>query len=161
MFFREFIAQQWARYERLKDREQTLMIITLVVIGFVCFVWLIWDPIHERMNKEQQRFHDEIALQTELRSLRPPKVNPAVSANTDQSLLAVVNDSTASKGINLKRVEPREDSSLRIWIDNVKFNDLMLWIQSLQINHAVIVDNISMDRGAASGRVNAVMVLTR
>ncbi len=45
--------------------------------------------------------------------------------------------------------------------DGVEFNKLITWIASLQSNHNVKVDTISLDRIDNAGFVNTALVLTR
>lgn len=159
MDFREMIAQQWARYERLSDREQWLVIGSSVFILLAFFVFFIWEPLHTAQKSAKNRYFDEMALQEELKGLQQ---RPAGAlASSDQSLLAIVNASTAENGINLKRVEPRNDDSLRIWVDNIPFNQLMGWVSVLKNQHGVNVETISMDRTESSGYINTALVLTK
>lgn len=163
MNFREMLAYQWARYERLSDREQMLTICTGLVFLVVFFVFFVWDPIHDARDEAQQRYKQELELQAQISAFKQagPQTGSTTVTSQDQSLLAIVNKTTADQRISLKRVEPKNDQSLRVWVDNVQFNRLIVWLELLQINHGVSVDTLSMDQTQTPGSVNTALVLER
>lgn len=163
MNFRGLVAQQWARYERLSDREQLLAICTVLVILLVFLVYFVWDPVHDARDQAQQRYEAEIMLNAEIAAMKKSRrsATPSTVTSQDQSLLAIVNETTAKQGISLKRVEPKNDQSLRVWVDNVPFNSLLVWLDLLNKNHSVSVEKLSVDQTLTPGSVNTALVLKR
>ena len=127
------------------------------------FTYFIWDPVAQAQDAAEQRYEEEFKLQSELLSLQMQKRPQKASTGdvSDQSLLAVVNESTSARGISLKRVEPKNDQSLRVWIENVSFNQLIAWIGLLQKNHGVSIETITLDRTPISGYINTALVVSR
>lgn len=160
MDLREMIAQQWARYERLNDREQLLVIATSCIFILGMLIILIWEPLHNARETARSHYYEELELQDQLQGLQGGKAGSSPT-KSNRSLLAIVNASTAENGINLKRVEPRNDESLRIWMDNIQFNQLIGWISSLQNQYGLQVETISLDKSDTEGYVNSALVLTR
>lgn len=76
-----------------------------------------------------------------------------------QSLFGLAN--TTSKGfqINFKRYEPVGDNALSLWMENVSFNNLILWLERLDKRHGVSVREISVERLGVEGSVNVRLVL--
>nr|VFK39850.1 MAG: Type II secretory pathway, component PulM [Candidatus Kentron sp. TC]VFK57170.1 MAG: Type II secretory pathway, component PulM [Candidatus Kentron sp. TC] len=73
-----------------------------------------------------------------------------------QSLLIVVDNSAKKAGISrdVKRIEPASQESVRVWIEEVAFDNLVRWLGELRAA-GVYSDNIAIERRKVSGRVNA------
>lgn len=76
-----------------------------------------------------------------------------------QSLFGLAN--TTSKGfqIGFKRYEPVGENALNLWMENVSFNSLVLWLERLDKRHGVTVREISVERLPTEGLVNVRLVL--
>jgi len=159
--FQDVVAQQWARYERLNDKEQLLVIVLffLLIAGFLFFV--VVQPLQTAKQSAENRYTQELKLQQQLHSLDPQKKVKQSGVDTNQSLLAIVNSTTATLGISLKRVEPKNNELLRVWIEQVSFNQLMVWLAALENEYNIKLDSISLDKSETAGTVNTALVLAR
>jgi len=161
MEIRDFISQQWARYERLSDREQWLVIGTGIVVMTALFVFVIWEPLHSARAKVVREYAIAKQMQQTLSRYRASNTQNSVPASAQQSLLAIVNETTETRQIQLKRVEPKSNQSLRVWVEQVSFNQIIAWIAQLQKQHGITVETISIDRTDQAGYVNLALVLQR
>jgi general secretion pathway protein M len=87
----------------------------------------------------------------------------ATDGDEHRSLLAVV-DQTAKQSqlaSAVKRIEPEGQELVRVSLERASFDDLVLWLGSLQRNFAVRVADVSIERQAETGRVNARLTLKR
>ncbi|MEX2327090.1 MAG: type II secretion system protein GspM, partial [Pseudomonadales bacterium] len=75
-----------------------------------------------------------------------------------QSLLSEVSRSALEFNINPNRLQPEGTGGVSVWFDGVVFDDLMLWLQE-QSAQGIYVQQVSIDRQAAAGKVNARIVL--
>ena len=61
----------------------------------------------------------------------------------------------------MKRIEPDGQELVRVSLEQASFDDMVTWLGSLQRSFGVSVADVSIDRQAASGRVNARITLKR
>lgn len=67
------------------------------------------------------------------------------SRDPGQSLLGIANRSSKSFNINFKRYEPVGDSGLRLWLEQISFNNMILWLERLDKQFGIQVKEISVE----------------
>jgi len=72
-----------------------------------------------------------------------------------QSILSLASQSAQAHNISFKRFEPFAENGLRIWLDNIAFNDMLTWLTQIQKQYGIEVHQISIDRGKSSGMISA------
>ena len=79
---------------------------------------------------------------------------------TGQSLLSLVDQTARSSviGSSLKRVEPEGEGSVKVWLEQAAFDDMISWLVALEQQHGLSVATITIERQAV-GRVDANMTL--
>ena len=82
--------------------------------------------------------------------------NTQVSNRRGRSLVAMVNESSREYQLEISRVEPKAQNSVRLWLDAVKFNDLITWFGVLHEQYGIAIQDISIDQTDTAGvvRVN-------
>ncbi|MGD8742418.1 MAG: type II secretion system protein GspM, partial [Granulosicoccaceae bacterium] len=85
----------------------------------------------------------------------------AVARQSFGSLLGVINSTARPvlKDAVLKRVEEDRANSVRVWIEAVAFDDLLLWLGDLQRGYGITASSLSAERLGKPGRVNARLIL--
>ncbi len=78
---------------------------------------------------------------------------------TGQTLLTIVSRTAQEFQIKPNRLQPEGDANVSVWFDEVGFNDLVRWLQSLDRKEGISVQQISVDRQEKPGVVNARIVL--
>jgi general secretion pathway protein M len=83
------------------------------------------------------------------------------AAGNGTSLLTLVDQTAKSAGLgtSVKRVEPQGDDKLRVQLEQVSFDQMILWLDSLKQEHGVVAINVIVDRQTESGQVNARLLL--
>jgi general secretion pathway protein M len=95
---------------------------------------------------------------TEIQVLRQgaTKRNPAGG-----SLLATTDSSARAHGLAkaVKRVQPEGQRSVRVWLEQAPFDDVMLWLNTLAGDYGIRVDGVVVDPTDAPGLVDLRAVL--
>ncbi len=151
-----------AQYENLEDRDRLAIKLLLV---FVCSVIMIVGMILPASNYKAS---SEVRYRNSLEALVWMQENTALVGNVsqqgssrdpNQSLLGIANKTSKGFSLSFKRYQPVGDFGLSLWLDDVPFNHVMLWLERLDKRHGISVDEISIDRDEQDGLVNVRLVL--
>ena len=125
-----------------------------------------WAPLQDDILSLEKQVQEQQAVKrwmqqsaTEVEQLRGS--GSSQTRHDGRSLLAIV-DQTAKNsrlGSNLKRLEPEGSGVVKVWLEQVSFDDMMAWLLSLETQQGLIVSTITIDRQESSGHVNARMTL--
>ncbi len=134
------------RWHALSAQDQRAIGIVLVVILIAMYYLLIFAPLSARHTEDEKRLVSMqktlIWMQTaaiEAKRLQAIGVS-AVPRAGRRSLLALV-DQTARDGKlgkALKRVEPRSNGLVRVWLEKAVFDDVLRWLVVLNTEGAVV-----------------------
>lgn len=152
-------AKTW--YQALPSRDAAI-VRGLAVVASLCLVYLwIWVPVENYRASAQAKLQSEMTLHRTLKE-NAYKVSGAKQngAPVGQSVLAIVNSTSRAKDIKLSRFEPEGENGLRIWLDKVKFDDVVDWLDLLENEQGVRVTQINIDK-VEPGTVNLRAVLQR
>jgi general secretion pathway protein M len=125
-----------------------------------------WNPLTASVSRLQQSVEEQQALKQWMQQAAAEvnQLRGAAGASDDhRSLLAVVDQTSKQSqlGPAVKRIEPDGQELVRVSLEQASFDDMMSWLGSLQRSFGVSVADVSIDRQAASGRVNARITLKR
>ena len=146
-------------FNALTERDQLIVkVLAGIIVAALFFAW-VWQPLH----KSNQAAHSSLASEMKFHafmkdnahkvSASAPSFNPAQG-----SILGTVNQLAKAKGIALKRFEPEGSNGLRVWLDKVEFNKAIDWLELLEAEKGIAVEQISIDK-VSSGIVNIRVVL--
>ncbi|HBC34601.1 MAG TPA: type II secretion system protein M, partial [Marinobacter adhaerens] len=76
-----------------------------------------------------------------------------------RALMALVTRSAGEAGLSLQRFEPSGEDAIRVWLENVPFAEVAAWLERLNGNHGVVIDQAAMDRASEPGRVSVRLTL--
>jgi len=152
----------------LAPRER-LMVSAAAGIVILALVFLLaWEPLASRVTQLQQSVDEQQALKqwmqqaaVEARQLRGAAGSTAAGAN--RSLLAVVDQTSKQSrlGSAVKRIQPDGQDLVRVTLEQASFDDVVLWLGTLQRSYGVNVVDAAIDRQANAGRVNARLTLKK
>lgn len=159
--------QNW--YHGLQQRERQLVLAASVVIAATMFYLIIWEPIHKSIAEQTQKYQSQVGiLQWMQNAANEVKILKASgSANrkvsSTQAVTLLVEKSAASAGIKpyLSRLESTSNKGARVTIDAASFDQLLLWLNTLQTQYGISVTSANLDRNDKPGAVNARMTLKR
>lgn len=151
-------------YSGLSHRDQTALKL-LAVFGLVVIVVYGVVIPSQHFNKEaQQRYIDNrdtlVWMKANRQAAEASRQSSKGLAGGD-SLLNIANTSAKAFQLAVKRVEPVGENGLSIWLENIPFNNVILWLDSMTKRYGIAVKEISVDQaGEKSGLVNIRLVIT-
>lgn len=150
----------WAWYESATPREQRYLKIGAGVVGALLIWLLLVSPLmtfsaSARADYLQQR--ETVAwMQANRHRVGGPALQPRAPG---ESLLGIANQTARAVGISFRRYQPTGDNGLNLWLESVPFNQLMPWLETLERNHGVVADELTITRRDEPGLVDARIVL--
>lgn len=155
--------KQW--FSTLNSRERRILISGFIVLLIMLTYLLIWEPLVSesaslRTSVEAQQ-KTYAWMQQAAQEVRKLSVHSGNAKKPAGSLLGTIN-STAKPALNgaiLKRVEEDRQQGVRVWIEQVAFDELVLWLGQLQEKHGIRVSSLVSERHGKDGRVNARLIL--
>lgn len=156
--------KEW--WHNLQPREQRILLGGAVALLLLMLYALVWDPYQQEMS----RLRDSVSakrldLQTmqqaaaEIEALRHGGAGGVLPAG--QSIMALVDGSSKQFNISagIKRIQPEGERSVKVWAEQVPFDDLIRWLDDLQKRSGIAVHTISIERQEVAGLVNVRMEL--
>ena len=153
-----------SRFEKREARALLGGAGALVIIGLYL---LAFEPylaykanLDEAVREQRSVLTWMLTASQEVQHLREQR--PGKRAGTGQSLLAAVDKSARAAGItsSIKRLEPEGENGVRVWLQQAKFDTLVLWLGQLKSQHAISVHDLRLDRQDSPGIANGRIVLT-
>jgi len=157
-------------FESLEAREQVF----IVGGGLVVMVALVWALVWLPLDKSQRELAASVAnweqSLTELRPLKTlaasqPTTGAAIAASSRQAPIIIVDETLRSRGLEQyrRRSQPTSNNGIRVEFENVAFDDLVLWLGDLSVQHSMHVQaaSLSVASRAGPGRINASLTLER
>jgi len=154
------------RWQQLAPREKQLLILMSVVVLITLFYFALWKPLKtgiedgELRIKAQTRALMEIRKQAaEVRQLRASGAASRTTVKDSSSLLGLIERSAKQKNIkgSLQKVQPEGQREVRVWMENVAFDQLISWLDLLTNRYGIQISEISLEHsntpGIVSGRI--------
>ena len=160
------VDQNRARFLALSMRERvillaggSLLILVVVYLGLI-------EPalIARRARIDALSSSRAMAAQLEAASAAVSAGRPgAIAQGNGVSLLAAVDQSTRSGvlGKAPERLQPEGEHEVKLWFDDVPFDNLSRWLAELQMQYGIQVQTLDVEVQSASGVVDARLSLTR
>lgn len=155
--------KQW--WKELSQREQRIVMAGAVLVFILAVYLFAWEPMLKeraslRASVEKLREDRDWMLEAADKAKRL-RGSGAVARQPVTSLLGVINATARPvlKGAELKRVEEDRDAGVRVWIEAVAFDDMIIWLGDLKRRYGIDVSSISVERMGKPGRVNARLIL--
>jgi general secretion pathway protein M len=138
--------QNW--WQSLQKREQQLVQSAAVTIAVAAFYWLLWAPLHQSYQTQQQQLRQVSQQLLQVRSF------PAVSAQTkvQGSLTDIISSSARSHKVQVSRMQPQNDQ-MQVMLNDISFDQLLTWLHELQYQHKVSIVQLDLAAADAPGMV--------
>ena len=157
-------------YHGLQQRERQLVLAASIVITATLFYLIIWEPIHNSVAEQSQKYQSQSEIlqwmqnaANEVRLLKSSGSTNRRKVDSTQAVTLVVEKSANLAGIKpfLSKLESTSDKGARVTIDAASFDQLLLWLNTLQSQYGISVTSANLDRDDKPGTVNARMTLKR
>jgi len=152
------------QYEMIAPRDRIMLNCLIAFLVIVVGYFLVMRPAFNAVDEAQLALKGKQELLQWMKSNEHRVKSIAGSGSKakgrrpGQSLLALINQTSGRFQVPLKRYEPEGTDKLRVWVEDIPFNSLVRWLNSLESSNAVSVINISIDSQKESGIINAKVV---
>jgi general secretion pathway protein M len=156
--------KEW--FMALEARERRLVTAGGVVLVLLFIYVLMIDPLTSAYAELQDNVaHQKQTLlwmqqsARQVQGLKRSSSGPATGLG-GRSLLAVVDQSARSGGLGsaIKRIEPEGSKSVKVWLEQASFDQMILWLGQLTRAYQVEPDAITIEP-LGEGRVNVRLTL--
>ncbi len=159
--------QHW--YQGLQQRERQLVLAASAVIVITLLYLIIWEPIHTGVEVQTQKHHTQLEIldwmQTAATEVRTLQASGATKRriNSSQPVSLLVEKSATTAGLKpfLTKLESTSDKGARVTIDDASFDQVLLWLSTLQTQYGISVSSANLDRADKAGAIKARMTLDR
>ena len=159
--------QSW--YHGLQQRERQLVLAATIVVIATLLYLVIWEPIVNGVSDQTQKYESQVDIldwmQTAAIEVRTLKKTGAAKrrTNSSQPVTLLVEQSAMTAGLKpyIRKLESTSDKGARITIDEASFDQILLWLNTLQTQYGISVSSANLDRVDKPGAVNARMTLSR
>jgi general secretion pathway protein M len=153
-------------FEGLKPSERQLVVAAAVLLGIAIVYWALLAPLSSAVHSREQRIERKQQDLAWMRSVAGPIQQLSASqpgANAGESLVVVIDRSARQAGISsaLAGQSPNGDHGMRVRLENASFDNVVLWLSSLQQQYGIAIESASIDRADKPGIVSASIVLIR
>lgn len=154
--------------DSLEERERHYVVGGSIAVAIMLVYALLWAPFLDEVDQLGNRVkgHTETLSWMKnntslIKSARPASGSGAI--NRDQSLIAVIGQTTKNSAMSqsVKRVEENKDNSVRVWLEKAPFDQMIIWLESLQTHYGANITSINIDKQNETGIVNARLTLER
>ena len=164
--FNQQFSQLKDRFMAYEPRERAIIATAVSLLLLVALYTFALSPLYksvrDRSNHVIQKQQDLAWMQTLAPQLRALGVTRPV-INTNESIVVVI-ASTAGRANVASAITgqvPVGNNSVRVRLDNVQFDALVVWLGMLQSEFAINIDAADLAHGAQPGQVKAGLTLTR
>lgn len=159
--------QHW--YHGLQQRERQLVLAASAVIIVTLLYLIIWEPIVKGVDDQALKYQTQAEIldwmQAAAAEVSTLKASGAAkrTTNSSQPVSLLVEKSIATAGLKpyLRKLESTTDKGARITIDAASFDQVLLWLSTLQTQYGITVTSANLDRDDKAGAVNVRMTLNR
>lgn len=159
-----------AQYDQLPRRDQQALVVLGIAVLLGILYFAIWRPaagFHDSAVASRDSAAELLAWLEANRSAVQQlaggtggQASATVDRPTDgRALMALVTRSAGESGLALQRFEPSGDDAIRVWLDKVPFNQVAGWLETLNTNNGVEIEQASMDRQNEPGLVSVRLTL--
>jgi general secretion pathway protein M len=138
-------------FNNLTNSEQKLLLMGSLLIGIVLFWVMIYQPLVKHINSQ---VNIKSNIQQQLAEMR--SIQPALLANTNHQKAFFPENITFSSWVDqqmnqiglqqmVNRTEPIDNNTLTVWLSNAPFDQVVDWLQTIQQQNAVVVDQIDVN----------------
>lgn len=151
----------------LSPRDQRVLKLGGIALAAILAWLLVWEPLRQARDAARVRV---AAAVTDLATMRAaaPQLQALAGGNAPavrdgRSLLALADATARASGVGeaLLRVEPVAGGQVRVYFEGAGFDALVAWLEELETRQGVRVGDVSINRAAGVGRVDARMSLER
>jgi len=148
-------------YSSLPIRDRNLLTTAVVLVFITLFYLLVWEPVHQGRDQQQQQFKSQQEIyawmqsaSNEVMSLKGSGIRKVTS---NQPITLILENSATISGLkqNINKIESSGKSGAQVKIDSASFDQLLVWLNTLEQQHGVTITTASIERNDQPGTISA------
>lgn len=148
--------QQW--FNNLRRQEQLMLLLgSFVVLAYLLFA-VILSPMSASVSSLQQQnevaAESLVAVKALAKEYTALQKSGAGKTGSKQNLTRLIDTTVKQSQLTMNRFQPSSSGDVQVRFENAVFNDIVAWINILESDHGVMVKDLSISNGAATGLVN-------
>ena len=144
--------EHWQQLEQKEKQLISLLIATLLLAGGY---WLVWQPLQNDISNTQRKVNVQTQTLADVKAIGQKIINlqgGQVSSPEAGDLNQLVSRSAKRNKIMITRIQAKEDT-LQVWIDDVNFNQFTAWLEQLNKQYGIEIQNIDLSVSDKKGMV--------
>ncbi len=148
-------------FTNLNSREQKLVLAAIFFVLLYLPYQFIYEPFQaslDNMGVKTNRAIQNISwMKSKAVEVRQLTGAGGSTRKSSQSLLSLIETTSKKSKLNkkLRKVQPAGSTNVKVWLDEVSFDRLMQWLDSLVITHGLSIQDVTVEKQAETGIVNA------
>lgn len=150
-------------WDNLQRRERRMVLGGVIVTLLLLLYAVVVEPVAGELSRLQASVHERhVALawmQQAAQEVKQMNLGSQVPGDHD-SLLALVDSSARNHklGPGIKRLQPEGPRGVRVWLEQVPFDDVLSWVDALAAR-SVRITGLSVERSTVPGLVDLRIVV--
>ena len=148
-------------YNSLSLRDKNLLIAISCLLLVTLFYLIVWEPIHQGLDQQQQKFKSQQDIYSWMQSasneVKTLKRSGTRKAPSKQPIALTLENSANVSGLkkHISKIESSGKSGARVKIDSASFDQLLVWLNTLEQKHGVAITTASIERNDKAGTISA------
>jgi general secretion pathway protein M len=154
-----------AWYASLQQREQRVVALGAVALGFIIVIGGILMPLQSAVSRATQgtetRREDLAWMRANAPEIRARGAD--LPADTGEAPVVLVDRVGREAGLagSLRGTQPNTTGGVRVQLESAPFDTLVTWLDTLDRRYGLAIESITVDRTPAPGLVNASISFTQ
>jgi len=144
-----------AYWQQLEQKEKQLISILIATLLLAGGYWLLWQPLQNDITNTQRKVNVQAQTLLDVKRMGQ-KIIELQGGQAKQpeaiELNQLVSRSAARNKIVITRIQAKADN-LQVWIDEVNFNQFTTWLEQLNKQYGIVIQNIDLSVSDSKGMV--------
>ncbi|MCU7852392.1 MAG: type II secretion system protein M [Candidatus Thiodiazotropha sp. (ex Monitilora ramsayi)] len=150
-------------------REQLALILAAAALFLFLLYLMAWQPFSQAVEQKRLLVKSQQStlnwMQNNLTEIQHLRGSGGASrkAASNEALLTLVDRTAKQRQLRqrIQRIKPQGDQTVQLWVEQVAFDTLLIWLGELTQKYGIQIDSLNIDRQELPGLVNARLVLQR
>lgn len=148
------------KYNALSDKDRLWVNILAVLLAVFLIYQIVVGPALGYLSSASKSYQKQLESY-EWMIAKEPETRAQLESSQgsrEGSLLSIASATAKTHELSFNRFEPISDDRVRLWLEQVKFNNIVNWLGELEANQGISAVDISLD-SAAPGYVSVRLTL--
>lgn len=154
--------KEW--FNNLRRQEQILLLVGAAAVAlYIVFFWLL-GPMSVSIANLQQQNRAAAETLVEVKQLAQEYQQlqgGTTAARPTGNLTRIVDTTVKNHQLAMSRFQPSASGDAQVRFENAPFNHVVAWLNELETENGILIKDISITPGTASGLVNVSVRLNK